>query len=103
MSHYKYTIYDKLRQLSVEDYETAMKFFPVRLNIHPQTFRGWIYIKKTDKAEIANGYLFQIALFFDCSPIELHSEWKNIQNEIMDEWKVFRDKQLNISTSHVQD
>ena len=71
---YKYTLHKRLRNLSVADYEIAMKWFPERLGIHTDTFRKWIHIPADSTWEIPGTAIMLMALFFECSPFEMYSE-----------------------------
>lgn len=69
--NYKYRLHYLLRQLSVVDYEIAMKWFPIRLNIHPKTWQRWIYLKESENPEIPSGAFYIIGLYFNIEPCEI--------------------------------
>lgn len=102
MSNYKYNILDRLYKLPHEDYTVAMKFFPERLKIHPQTWRNWIYIKSKDKKEIPTATILQIALFFECKPSELCNV--SVSKEEVDRaWENFKSVQLELKFNRFSD
>ena len=85
---YKYNILQKLKQLSVEDYQISWEFFPEALNITKHTWKKWIYLKKCDPAEIRLSQLQLIASFFDCPIEEIINE--NEENDIKTIFKNFK-------------
>jgi hypothetical protein len=89
---YKYTIYDRLRKLPVEDYEIAMRWLPEKLGITTATFRNWIYTKAPDKLELPATAILKMAIFFDCQPLELFSYPFNTEKIIV-EWNDERESE----------
>ncbi len=60
----KYAILEHMRQLPYEEYRKAMNELPQFLGVSKNTFRKWLYLRKTDKAEVRLSYLKKIADFF---------------------------------------
>lgn len=77
---YKYRLHYLLRQLTVNDYEIAMKWFPYRLNISSSTWRKWIYLKSDQHLRLSFETLEIIASFFDCPVPELFSDRQEQRN-----------------------
>jgi hypothetical protein len=78
---YKYRLHYLLNRLPKEDYDIAMKFFPERLNIHPQTFRNWIYTTDDASREIPGNAIVVIAQFFEIPAVELYTTPPVSENE----------------------
>lgn len=57
----KYAILDILRQMPYWQYKQLRQSIPEHLNVSRHTFKRWIYLKKTDKAEIPLNKLKKIA------------------------------------------
>jgi len=85
---YKYRLHYLLRQLSVEDYEIAMIFFPEALNISKSTWIKWIYIKKNEPREINQEALKVIATFFECTIDQLISQ--KTEKKLKTDFKKFK-------------
>lgn len=68
---YKYTIYDRLRKMPVEDYEIAMTWLPQQLGITRATFRNWIYTKAIEQMELPSTAILKMSVFFECEPLHL--------------------------------
>ena len=83
---YKFTIYDRLRKMSIEDVEIAWLFLPEKLNITRGTFRNWIYTKLDDKLEISGNAILILATFFECEPIEMYEEAFFDPIELKEDW-----------------
>lgn len=77
---YKYTLHQKLRQLTVNDYEIAMEFLPKKLFVSKSTFKRWIYLKKNSNAEISYSNLRLLASFFECEPKDLIADQEPVRN-----------------------
>lgn len=61
---YKYCLYQLLNELPYHKYRITCRQLPVVLDISPETFRKWKYIRKDDKAMIPADKLAIIANFF---------------------------------------
>ena len=62
---YKYRLYQLLNQLPHQKYRITSRQLPGKLDISPETFRKWKYIKKHEIATIPADKLAIIAKFFD--------------------------------------
>lgn len=71
---YKYRLHYLLRQLSFDDYQIAMKWFPEKIGISTETWKKWIYIPARDKREIPSTALIIMATFFGCEANEMLEE-----------------------------
>jgi hypothetical protein len=49
---YKYRLLYLLRNLTVNDYELAMKYLPILCGITKSTFREWIYRKEDEISRV---------------------------------------------------
>jgi hypothetical protein len=78
---YKYKLHYLLNRLPHQDYQIAMKFFPERLKIHPQTFRDWIYTPADSGREIPGNALVVMANFFEIDAVELFTKSPVKENE----------------------
>ena len=87
--NYKYNFHYLLRQLSIENYEQAMQFFPHALSISKDTWRKYIYIKQSDGRELRPDQLRKIATFFDCSIDDLINK-SNTPRNLKEEFKNFK-------------
>lgn len=70
----KYRFKELLRKMSVEDYQTAMKWLPEKLCISQRTWKRWIYLPDHEQIELPLFRLEQLADFFGCTVAELHTE-----------------------------
>jgi hypothetical protein len=86
---YKYTIYDRLRKLNVNDYEIAMQFLPEKLGITRGTFRNWIYIKVGEKLDLPALAVLKLAVFFGCEPVDIFSQPFQ-ETELIKEWETLK-------------
>lgn len=85
---YKYNFLDLLRKLPYEDYQIAMKWIPMRLNIAPSTWKSWIYAKKDSSLELTPSNLTLLASFFNCSIEKLINTESTKRKSL---WKEFQD------------
>ena len=68
---YKYRIHYLLRQLSIEDYQIAMKFLPELCEISSKTFNEYIYRKADVSKNIPVDVILKLARFFEVTPEEM--------------------------------
>ena len=88
---YKYRIHYLLRQLNVDDYNIAMKWFPERIGISKKTWHEWIYRKADVGTQIPSEAILIMALFFGVEPWEL-LEHSPSEEEIRISFQAFREK-----------
>lgn len=79
-SRYKYRFHYLLRQLTVNDYEIAMKWIPERIMISASTWRKWIYLKSDSHLQLSFCSLRLLASFFQCSIPELFSDPQDFED-----------------------
>lgn len=90
MAHegYKLTVLHRLQKMPHSDYRRAMIFFPLRLSVHRTTWERWIYMRKSDPAEIPGSAIIKMALFFDCHPMEIYSD-PLTKDQMIEDWETF--------------
>lgn len=71
---FKYRIHYLLRQLSVQDYEIALKFLPDLCCVSYPTFKAWIYIKQDEIREIPGTAILKMARFFEVDPEDMYED-----------------------------
>lgn len=76
----KYNIHYLLRQLTVNDYEIAMKQIPMLVGVSERTFRRWIYLKTDSFYDLPFCSQIKIANYFEVKPFEVFS--KEMQEEL---------------------
>lgn len=81
---YKYRLHYLLRQLSYDDYRTAMHWLPQKLFISHSTWLRWIYLPMGSKQNISVEKLELLATFFECNIEDLLTKkQKNNQLKIL--------------------
>ncbi len=63
---YKYTIDEKLKKLSREEYKRALKDIPKVLNISERQFQNYRYAKKNSNTNMTADKLHKLSKYFNC-------------------------------------
>ena len=88
---YKYTMYDRLRKMSVQDYEIAMQWLPEQIGVTKDTFRNWLYTKADAHLEIPSTAILKMAVFFECAPIEMFA-YPFCPETLLENWTTKKDQ-----------
>jgi calcineurin-like phosphoesterase family protein len=79
---YKYKLHYLLRNLSVNDYEIAMKHLPKMCKITTHTFKRWIYTKNDEMLDIPGTAILKLSEFFEVDPTDMYELSPIIKKEL---------------------
>jgi hypothetical protein len=68
---YKYTIDERLKKLSREEYQQALRDIPNVLNISERQFQNYRYAKKNSITNMTADKLHKLSKYFNCSMEDL--------------------------------
>lgn len=87
--NFKYQLHYHLMQLTVPEYQAALKFLPNLCQVTKQTFREWVYRKEDNGRDIPALALLRLAAFFEVQPTELYTNAPSSEL-ILEDWETFK-------------
>lgn len=72
-AEYKYTLLDRMRRLSYDDYHLLRKNLAKWVGVSNRTVENWMYARGETSTEIGGVFLLRLSKIFECEPIELYT------------------------------
>ena len=79
---YKFTIYNKLQDMTKRNYELALFQLPELLCITERQFKNYMYAKLDGKENLTSDKLILIAKYFNCSMEDMFIDIDSIINKV---------------------
>ena len=79
---YKFTIYNRLQNLSKKEYNVAIIKLPELLNVSSRQFQNYLYAKVGSKTNINSDKLIILAKYLKCSMEDLFTDIESITEKV---------------------